>query len=379
MNKADFVEAPRRFLRHTAKRSFIGPGLCLLHSGRILMAAPWGRPPANFEQLAATEPVPMLYESNDGGRVWRETGRMNMGWGPTGMISDGGITLLRLQDGRLAFLGHRHVAGLHGGGTPVFSTSHDEGRSWEAARVLMEEDRVCYVMNDRMIQLRGGRLLVPVSLADSELGGTYREGARSVGRCFLSDDSGESWRLSRGSVELPKDERGVAEPCVAETQAGQLLMLCRTGAGSLHASWSADDGETWTDPTSTSLTSACAPFTLRSLAEGRLIVVYNHARPLYPGAFFPRNPLVFSTSEDHGKTWEEPIQIDDEGSEPIPGSHLQHIYPGLCQTSEGIVVVYSTHIADPEGRFGSAGEEGWRIGGGKRCILRDLPFPAAGR
>ena len=68
------------------------------------MAAPWGRPPTNFEQLAAKFPVPLLYRSRDGGRTWQEQGRMKLEWKLTGMISDGGITFLRLQDGRLALL-----------------------------------------------------------------------------------------------------------------------------------------------------------------------------------------------------------------------------------------------------------------------------------
>jgi hypothetical protein len=116
MKRAAFIEGPQTFIPHTAARAFIGPGMTRLADGDILMAAPWGRPPTDFEQLAATHPVPMLYRSHDGGRTWREDGRMRMDWSLPGMISDGGITFLRLEDGRLAFLAHRHVQGLHGGG-----------------------------------------------------------------------------------------------------------------------------------------------------------------------------------------------------------------------------------------------------------------------
>ena len=105
--KAPFIVPPEVFIHHTPERSFIGPGMFRLEKGDILMAAPWGRPPTNFEQLAAKFPVPMLYRSTDGGRTWKEQGRMKMEWPLTGMVSDGGVSFLRLKDGRLAALVHR--------------------------------------------------------------------------------------------------------------------------------------------------------------------------------------------------------------------------------------------------------------------------------
>ena len=62
---------PETFVAHTPERNFIGPGTIVLENGDILMAAPWGRPPTNFAQLAATFPVPPLYRSTDGGRPSR--------------------------------------------------------------------------------------------------------------------------------------------------------------------------------------------------------------------------------------------------------------------------------------------------------------------
>jgi hypothetical protein len=73
------------------------------------MAAPWGRPPTNFEEIAARLPVPMLFRSTDGGRTWREQERMKLAWNLPGMISDGGTSFLRLPDGRIAAVFNRHV------------------------------------------------------------------------------------------------------------------------------------------------------------------------------------------------------------------------------------------------------------------------------
>jgi hypothetical protein len=371
MNRARYLDAPATFLRHTAERSFIGPGSIRLENGDLLMAAPWGRPPTNFEQLAATFPVPILYRSRDGGRSWTGQGRMRMAWDLPGMISDGGITFLRLRDGRLAFLGHRHVLGLHGGGLPVFGTSDDDGATWTPARIIGEPEGVWYVMNDRMIQLSTGRLVVPVSHMPKDAG-TY-EGDRNLGLCLFSDDGGGTWKRSRVPARLD-DGRGMAEPCVAEVGGNRLLMLARTGSGCHYRAWSEDGGDTWSAPEPTTLIAACSPLTLARLPDephagphrGRLIVFYNHATPLGPDAFFPRTPLVYAVSPDDGRSWDEPVLVDEAG---VALSDRQNIYPSPCFTPEGMVLVYSTHVADPAGSFAGSYSHEWPDCGGKRCIL----------
>jgi len=276
-SKAEFIVKPEIFIKHTAERDFIGPGTHLLDNGDILMAAPWGRPPTNFEQLAAMFPVPMLYRSEDGGRTWKEEGYMKMSWNLSGMISDGGISFLRLKDGRLAFLAHRHVKGLDGGGLPSLSFSTDDGENWTPAELIGDPEGVWYVMNDRLIQMSNGRIVVPVSHMPKGLG-SY-EGDHNLGLCFFSDDNGKTWKRSQKPADLD-DGRGMAEPCVAEIGDNKLLMLARTGSGCLYRSLSNDSGDTWSVTEPTTLIAACSPLTLNTLPDGRLIVFYNHAKPL---------------------------------------------------------------------------------------------------
>lgn len=358
--KAQFILPPEIFIHHTPERSFIGPGMLALENGDILMAAPWGRPPTNFEQLAAKFPVPMLYRSADGGRTWKEHGRMKMEWPLSGMIGDGGVSFLRLKDGRLAALMHRHVMELHGGGLPAISFSSDDGATWTPARLVGEPEGVWYVMNDRLIQLRSGRLLVPVAHMPNGVG--VYEGEKNIGLCFFSDDGGGTWKRSRMPAKLD-DARGMAEPCVAEV-GDRVLMLARTGSGYHFSSWSDDGGDTWSKPEATTLESACSSLTLKTLPDGRLIVFYNHATPIEAGAFFPRTPLCYAVSDDGGKRWSPPVIVDDEG---VASKDRQNIYPSACLTKEGMVVMWSTHGADPRGSF--AGQYDANIGGGKRAIL----------
>jgi len=60
------------------------------------------------------------------------------------------------------------------------------------------------------------------------------------------------------------------------------------------------------------------------------------------------------------------VIVDDAGFEK---KDRQNIYPSVCFTSEGMVVVYSTHLADPQGNFAGSYSHELTDCGGKRCIL----------
>ena len=245
---------------------------------------------------------------------------------------------------------------------PVISASDDLGVSWSDARLMRSDDDIVYVMNQRLIQISGGRLVLPVSGRDPRIPvETYGEGKHPCqARCLISDDDGDSWRWSE-SFLIEDTARGVQEPAVLETASGELAMLYRSGNGCHMASFSADGGDTWSAPERTRLTSACSPLTMLKLPDGRLLVCYNHAEPLFHESYFPRNPLAYSTSPD-GHVWSEPLLIDDQ-----PGHQL--IYPSVTNTEGGLLVIYCSCYDPGDGRFSSPPPDAWKIGGGKRCLI----------
>ena len=161
-----------------------------------------------------------------------------MKWNLPGMISDGGVSFPRLQDGRLAFLAHRQISGFHGGGLSAISFSTDAGQTWTPAKLIGDLEGVWCVMNDRFLQTSRGQLIVPVAHMPADTG-TY-EGDKNLGLCFFSPDGGVTWKRSRVPAQRA-DLGGMQEPCIAEMEDHQLLMLARTGSGSLSASRSIDD------------------------------------------------------------------------------------------------------------------------------------------
>jgi hypothetical protein len=363
-SRADFVVPPDVVIPHTPERVFIGPSMTVLPGGDILMIAPWGSAPAEFRELRGVYPLPNFYRSADNGRTWEEGDRIPMEWKLTGTLNNGGFSFLRLLDGRLALVGHRYVPDNKGGGLPVISYSSDNGRSWTPAQIVgqgIAKDDGWYIMNDRLKQLRTGRMLIPVAHA---VPGSGPEGDLAESGCFYSDDNGRSWKLSQ--LVLPKGAlRGMAEPCVAELPNGHVLMLARSGTGYLVDSWSEDGGATWSPPKNTALLSPCTSLTLKTLPDGRLIVFYNHVKEDSPGSLFPRCPLVYAVSKD-GKTWSPPVIVDDEGWDPgIPTR--ENIYPSITFLGEGMLVMWSSHFSN-SGKSRRTPEENL-IGGGKRAIL----------
>ncbi len=367
--RAEFVVTPQVVIPHQTEHVFIGPGMIKLPGGDLLMAAPWGSAPAEFQELRGIYPLPPVYHSKDGGRTWREEGRLRMEWKLTGTMNNGGFSFLRLKDGRIALLVHRYVPDNKGGGLPAIAFSADNGATWTPASIVgrgVAPDDGWYVMNDRLIQLRSGRLLVPAAHA---VPGSGPEGDLAESGCFYSDDSGATWKLSQ-FVVLKGALRGMAEPCVAELPNGHVYMLARSGTGFLVDSYSGDSGATWSEAGNTALVSPCTSLTLKTLPDGRLIVFYNHARPVEPGSLFPRCPLVYATSADGGKTWSGPTVVDDEGwNATRPEREL--IYASVCFLDEGMLVFYSAHYTNG----GTARRTPTQnlIGGGKRAILK---YPA---
>ena len=90
---------------------------------------------------------------------------------------------------------------------------------------------------------------------------------------------------------------------------------------------SSDDGRTWSAARATSLPHPNAGLDAVKLADGRVVLVYNHATK-------GRTPLSVAVSSDDGDTWTPRLALEDG-----PG---EYSYPAVVQARDGQIHVTYT-------------------------------------
>ena len=240
--------------------------------------------------------------SSDGGRTWTAEDR-------TVVENEGGmnvmsVSLLRLRGGEIALF-YLRKNGLDDC-RPVVRLSKDEGETWSAP-VECVSDVIGYycVHNDRAVQLRSGRIVIPMS--QHVVRGEKADSPGSV-LCYYSDDDCRTWRRgkSRLSIFSEAGKRIMAqEPGIVELKDGRVMMFIRTDAGCQYLSWSGDGGDTWSDPAPSDVFKGpLAPASVKRLPKtGDLLAVWNDHRNIPACLSSRRVPLSVAVSKDEGKTW----------------------------------------------------------------------------
>lgn len=215
------------------------------------------------------------------------------------------VSLLRLQNDDLALFYLRKNSDFDC--RPVMRISRDEGATWGDAVECISDKIGYYVLNnDRVIQLKNGRLVMPVCQHSSQ-GDSGRDMAGTL-MCYLSDDNGRTWR--RGSHEWKTFTEGgrrvvTQEPGVVELKDGRLMMFIRSDAGCQLVSYSSDGGDTWTKSEKTSLLSPVSPASIKRIPQtGDLLVVWNDHAQMPAHLRGRRLPQSVAISRDEGATWE---------------------------------------------------------------------------
>ena len=244
------------------------------------------------------------------------------------------VSLLRMADGQvgLFFLLRYGWDNLQ----LTLFRSGDEGETWSAPRRCYGANGYYVTNNDRVIRLKSGRILAPANLHRNTV---TSFDSRGVAHFFLSDDDGQTFRDAKDCIFPPTNKliSGLQETGVVELENGVLWAFMRTSGGCHYQSFSFDSGDTWTDAAPSRFTGPCSPLSMKRLADGRLLAVYNprpeyNAQPIEPA--WERTPLVAETSSDDGKTWSEPIFIEDE-SEPAA-----YCYTAILAEEDMILLAY---------------------------------------
>jgi hypothetical protein len=173
------------------------------------------------------------------------------------------------------------------------------------------------VNNDRVIQLRSGRLLVAAAHHTSAAGKFTGKG---VPVPYFSDDGGRTWKAGKPLFEIgsmPKKTH--QEPGLVELQDGRVWMFMRTPHGFQYGCTSSDEGQSFTTPEPIeALASPNGPATIERIpwTGGLLCVWVDHTGwHDYPRSQ-QRTPLALKISNDEGKTWTKSrvLEGDPRGS-----------------------------------------------------------------
>ena len=242
--------------------------------------------------------------SEDGGRTWTdEDEKVVPNHADMNVMS---VSLLRLQDGRIALF--YIVKNSLEDCRPVMRVSTDEGETWSEPRAVIAENEMGYYVlnNDRVVQLEGGRLVVPVSRHHGPSWDEWSGYGHQM--CYLSDDGGQSWRRSETVLTGERPEGGrvmLQEPGVVQLKDGRLMMWCRTDQGYQYLSYSDDRGETWSRMQPSPLESPRSPASIERIpSTGDLLAVWNNHESIPDRLRGKRTPLTVAVSRDEGRTWE---------------------------------------------------------------------------
>jgi hypothetical protein len=271
-----------------------------LKSGRILFIY------TRFQGGAADESPAQLVgiHSDDGGRTWSREPRTVVENPPGANVMS--VSLLRLRGGQIVlfYLAKNSLLDCR----PVMRISTDEAETWSEPRHVGDAPGYFVLNNDRVIQLQGGSLVLPLAFHRSRGSDprNYRSlDMRAIALWYWSEDEGKTWQEADDWWALPaRTTTGLQEPGVVELADGRLFSWMRTDQGTQFGCYSTDSGRRWSPPEATDLQSPASPASIKRLpGSSDLLALYNDHSGRFPFPKGKRSPLVAAISSDGGKTW----------------------------------------------------------------------------
>ncbi len=270
------------------------------------------------------------------------------------------VSLQRLTDGRIALLYLRKEAVTDC--RPYLRYSGDEARTWsQPVKVIPDEDSAYYVVNnDRVIQLKTGRLVIPAALHEVQHDPpAFSPYGRAL--CYVSDDGGRTWQRGREARVRPRTDGVpvmVQEPGIIELRDGRLMMFCRTDAGSQYVAWSRDGGMSWSELGGSEIISPLSPASMKRIpSTGDLLLIWNNHAAVSEALANKRTLLTVALSNDEGQHWRRVRNLE-------ANPHGWYCYTAVAFTPDHVLLAYC------------AGATGERTTDSPPC--RSLAFPWPG-
>lgn len=220
--------------------------------------------------------------------------------------------LLRIDAKKVLFVyGHkatRDVMDIY------MQTSNDNAVTFDEPRKINTVQGYQPFNNARIMRLKSGRIILPVTISASASVGFYKA------FCYYSDDLGATWHTS----SLLSSDASLMEPGVVELPSGELLMVLRTTQGVLYFSKSTDKGTTWKTLYHSELITPESPATILKYKD-KLVMFWNKTKHT-PMNFRNRTPLDIAISNDSGATWNMVGKVE---------SDIRFLYSYISAFSDG--------------------------------------------
>jgi len=256
--------------------------------------------------------------SKDNGRTWSEDRTIVEREGLLNVMS---VSLLRLKNGDIALFYLKKNAWTDC--IPYMRVSKDEAKTWSEPIPCITDKKGYFVLNnDRVLQLKDGRLLMAVALHQTPEEKEWSNGARLYS--YFSDDNGRTWRT--GSMVSNPDKVILQEPGVVELASGEVMMIIRASPGTQYRCYSRNRGIDWSPAEPAGIPSPLSPATIQRIPRtGDLLMVWNRNGGEDPRMKGKRTPLTVAVSKDEGKTWQhvKNIETDPDGWYCYIAMHFQ--------------------------------------------------------
>jgi hypothetical protein len=218
--------------------------------------------------------------------------------------------------------------------------STDGGNTWSKPETILED----FIPNLRPFPISTGRLIMPGNMlfpyTDDP---SVQTGWTKTGIPRLPDDYIDAPRWYQKGNKARNDTTLFCEGSFYETDAGQLVMMLRTGEQRLAATQSLDHGETWSEPQMTDYTDCRCRFQFGRLPDGRYFGLS------CPEPHSVRTPLVLATSRDGVVFDTHYVLGDDPAGQPrIKGRYKygRYGYPSFHILKDRMFVIYSINKED---------------------------------
>ena len=141
----------------------------------------------------------------------------------------------------------------------------------------------------------------------------------------FTSDNGGTWERTPA---LNERTTGAIQPSVLIHPGNRLQLVCRSTTSKILTSWSADNGQSWSELAPLALPNPNSGIDAVTLRDGRHLLIYNH---LKKGRYF-----LNAAISDNGQDWNAAALLENEK----PGTEFS--YPAVIQTNDGLVHITYT-------------------------------------